>query len=192
EIQDRIRSLSKTVRLDGFRQGKVPLKVLNRLYGDQVRQEVAGKLMESSLREALIQEKLNPLDGPKIEPQPLEEGRDFAYSATFEVLPEFEPAGFENIQVERPVAEVTEQDLDNMIETLRQQRAVWNVVERPARAGDRVQVDFEGKIDGQGFVGGKGEDARLLLGKGELIKEFEEQLIGQTAGAEIAFDLPFP
>ena len=192
EIQDRMQSLSKTVRVDGFRRGKIPLKVIKRLYGDQVRQEVAGKLVESSLREALVQEKLNPLNGPKIEPQPLEEGRDFEYSATFEVLPEFEPAGFEQIQVELPVAEVTEQDVDNMIETLRQQRAVWNVVERPARAGDRVRVDFEGKIDGQDFVGGKGDNARLLLGKGELIKEFEEQLIGQMAGAEIAFDLTFP
>lgn len=192
EIQDRMRSLSKTVRLDGFRQGKIPIKMVDRLYGDQVRQEVVGKLVESSLREVLVQEKLSPLTGPKIEPQPLEEGQDFAYSATFEILPEFEPTGFEEIHVERPVAEVTEQDVDDMIETLRQQRAVWHVVERPAIAGDRVRVDFEGKIDERDFVGGKGDNARLALGKGELIKEFEEHLIGQTAGADIAFDLTFP
>ena len=192
EIQDRMRSLSKTIRLDGFRQGKIPLKVINRLYGDQVRYEVIGKLVENSLQEALVQEKLRPLDGPKIEPKPLEEGQDFEYSATFEILPEFEPTGFENIQVERPVAEVTEQDVDDMIETLRQQRAVWSAVERPAREGDRIRVDFEGKINGEDFAGGKGDNTELVLGKSNLVKGFEEQLIGLSAGAEVAFDLTFP
>lgn len=192
EIQDRMRSLSKTVRLDGFRQGKIPLKVIGRLYGDQVRYEVASKLVENSLQQALVQEKLRPLDGPKIEPKPLEEGQDFEYSATFEILPEFEPAGFESVQVERPVAEVTEQDVDDMIETLRQQRATWSVVERPAREGDRVRVDFAGKIDGQDFAGGKGDNTELVLGKSDLVKGFEERLIGLSAGAEIAFDLTFP
>ena len=170
EIQDRMRSLSKTIRLDGFRQGKIPLKVINRLYGDQVRYEVISRLMESSLQEALVQEKLRPLDGPKIEPKPLEEGQDFEYSATFEILPEFEPTGFENIQVERPVAEVTEQDVDDMIETLRQQRAVWSAVERPAREGDRIRVDFEGKINGEDFAGGKGDNTELVLGKSNLVE----------------------
>jgi trigger factor len=192
EMQDRMRSLSKTVRLDGFRKGKIPIKVIDRLYGDQVRYEVISKLVENSLQEALVQEKLRPLDGPKIEPQPFEEGRDFAYSATFEILPEFEPTGFEEIHVERPVAEVTEQDVDNMIETLRQQRAIWSVVERPAREGDRVRVDFEGKIDDRDFAGGKGENTNLVLGKSALLKDFEERLIGLSAGAEIVFDLTFP
>ncbi|MFO7641337.1 MAG: trigger factor [Candidatus Competibacteraceae bacterium] len=192
DIQDRMRSLSKTVRLHGFRQGKIPLKVIDRFYGDQIRQEIVGKLLESSLREALVQENLNPLHGPKIESQPLKEGRDFEYTATFEILPELEPAGFDQIQVERPVAEVTEQDVDRMIETLRRQQAVWNGVERPARAGDRVRIDFAGKLDGQDFVGGKGDNVWFVLGAGELINEFEEQLIDLTAGAEIAFDVTFP
>lgn len=192
EIQDRLVSMSRRVKVDGFRPGKVPLKLIRRMYGDQVRYEAVSELMEHSLRDALVQEKLNPLSGPRIEPKALEEGRDLEYSATFEVMPEFEPSGFENIRVERPVAEITEQDVDHMIETLRRQRAVWSAVERPARDGDRVRFSFEGKIDGQDFGGNKGENTQVVLGGASLLPDFEAQLIGLNAGAEIEFDLTFP
>lgn len=192
EIQDRLIAMSRRVKVDGFRPGKVPLKLIRRMYGDQVRYEAVSELMENSLRDALVQEKLNPLGGPKIEPKPLEEGQAFEYSATFEVMPEFEPSGFENIKVECPVAEVTEQDVDRMIETLRQQRTIWTAVERPARDGDRVRFDFEGKIDGQDFVGNKGENAQIVLGGKSLLPDFEAQLIGLSPGAETEFDLAFP
>jgi trigger factor len=192
EIQTRLQSLSRRVKLDGFRPGKVPLKLIKRLYGDQVRFETVSELVEHSLHEALDQEKLSPLGGPKIEPKVLEEGQPLEYSATFEVMPEFEPAGFENIKVERPVAEVTEQDVDHVIETLRQQRAIWNTVERPARAGDRVRLDFEGKIDGQDFAGNKQKNAQIVLGGKSLPPDFEARLIGLSTGAEIEFDLTFP
>ena len=192
EIQDRLIAMSRRVKVDGFRPGKVPLKLIRRLYGDQVRYEAVSELMEHSLRDALVQEKLNPLGGPKIEPKPLEEGQAFEYSATFEVMPEFDPSGFENIKVERPVAEVTEQDVDHMIETLRQQRTIWTAVERPARDGDRVRFDFEGKIDGQDFAGNKGENAQIVLGGKSLLADFETRLIGLTPGTETEFDLTFP
>ena len=158
EIQDRLLSLSRRVKVDGFRPGKVPLKLIQRMYGDQVRYEAMSELMERSLQKALLQEKLQPLGGPKVEPKNLEEGQDLEYSATFEVMPEFELNGLEGIKVERPMAEVTEEDIDHLIETLRQQRVVWNVVERPAQDGDRVRVDFVGTIDGQEFAGGKAEN----------------------------------
>ena len=192
DIQDRMRSLSKTVRMHGFRQGKIPLKVIDRRYGEQVRQEILGQLMENSLREALTQEGLRPLDSPKIEPKTFKDGQDFEYSVTFEILPEFEPTGIEEIRIEQPVAEVTEQDVDKMIETLRRQQAIWKVAERPARAGDRVRIDFVGQVDGQEIVGGKGDNAWFVLGAGELLKDFEDQLIDLTAGADIEFDLTFP
>ncbi|MBK8898167.1 MAG: trigger factor [Candidatus Competibacteraceae bacterium] len=192
EIQDRLQSLSRRVKVDGFRPGKAPLKLVNRLYGDQVRYEAVGELMENSLREALTAEKLNPLGGPKIEPKALEDGQDLEYSATFEVLPEFDPTGFESIRVERPSAEVAEQDVDTMLETLRQQRAVWNAVERPAAEGDRVRIDFEGTIDGQNFAGGKGDNVDVVLGKGAMLKEFEDRLVGLSANARTEFDLTFP
>ena len=192
EIQDRLVAMSRKVKVAGFRPGKVPLKIMQRMYGNQVRYEAVSELMEHSLRDALVQEKLNPLGGPKIEPKPLEEGQAFEYSATFEVIPEFEPSGFENIKVERPVAEVTEQDVDHMIETLRQQRTIWTAVERPARDGDRVRFDFEGKIDGQDFAGNKGENAQIVLGGKSLLADFETRLIGLTPGTETEFDLTFP
>ncbi|CDH44380.1 MAG: trigger factor [Candidatus Competibacteraceae bacterium] len=192
EIQDRLVSMSRRLKVDGFRPGKVPLKVIRRMYGDQARYEVVSELMEHSLREALVQEKLNPLGGPRLEPKMLEEGQDLEYCATFEVMPEFELSGFENIKVERPVAEVTDQDVDHMIETLRQQRVIWNAVERSACIGDRVRFDFEGASDGQGFAGGKGENADIVLGKGTMLKDFEDRLVGLSAGAETGFDLTFP
>jgi trigger factor len=192
EIQDRLVAMSRKVKVAGFRPGKVPLKIMQRMYGNQVRYEAVSELMEHSLRDALVQEKLNPLGGPKIEPKPLEEGQAFEYSATFEVMPEFDPSGFENIKVERPVAEVTEQDVDHMIETLRQQRTIWTAVERPARDGDRVRFDFEGKIDGQDFAGNKGENAQIVLGGKSLLADFETRLIGLAPGTETEFDLTFP
>lgn len=192
EIEDRLLSLSRRVKVDGFRPGKVPLKLVKRMYGDQVRYEAVGELMEHSLHEALLQEKLNPLGGPKIEPKALEDGQDLEYSATFEVMPEFDPTGFENIAVERPTAEITEQDVDNMLQNLRQQRATWREVERPAAESDRVRIDFEGAIDGQNFAGGKGENVNVVLGKGSMLKDFEDRLIGLSAGAGTEFDLTFP
>lgn len=192
EIQDRLLSLSRRVKVDGFRPGKVPLKLVKRMYGDQVRYEAVSELMEHSLHEALVLEKLNPLGGPKIEPKNLEDGQDLEYCATFEVMPEFDPTGFENIQIERPTAEVTEQDVDNMVQNLRQQRAVWSEVERPAAEGDRVRIDFEGTIDGQNFAGGKGDNVSVVLGKGSMLKDFEDQLAGLSAGAHTEFDLTFP
>jgi trigger factor len=192
EIQDRLISLSRRVKVDGFRPGKTPLKVVKRLYGDQARYEAVSDLMEHSLREALVQEKLNPLGGPTLEPKTLEEGQDLEYCATFEIMPEFDLSGFESIQVERPVASITEQDVDRMIETLREQQASWHAVDRPAQNRDRLRLDFAGAIEGQGFAGGHGDNVDIVLGKGTLLKDFEQHLLGLGAGAEIEFDMPFP
>jgi len=199
EIQDRLQSLSRRVKVDGFRPGKVPLKLVQRLYGDQVRYEAVSELMQNSLHEALTAEKLNPLGGPRIEPKSLEDGRDLEYCATFEVLPEFDPSGFETnpsgfetIKVERPNAEVAEPDVDRMLENLRQQRVTWGAVERPAAEGDRVRIDFEGAIDGENFAGGKGDNVEVILGKGAMLKDFEDHLAGLHPDADTEFDLTFP
>ena len=192
EIQDRLLSLSRRVKVDGFRPGKVPMKMIQRLYGDQVRYEAVTELMENSLHEALVQQQLNPLGGPRIEPRNLQEGQDLEYSATFEVMPEFQPTGFDTITVERPVAEVADQDVDDMIQNLRRQRGSWNVAERPAREGDRVRIDFTGRIDGEEFPGGKAENTEVVLGQGTMLKDFETPLHGLSAGAETEFDLTFP
>ena len=192
EIQDRLLSLSKQVKVDGFRPGKVPFKMVKRLYGERVRYEAVTELMERSLQEALISEKLNPLGGPRIEPKKFEEDQNLEYSATFEVMPEFEPTGFETIRVEKPLAEITEQDVDQMIQTLREQRTVWNKVDRPSVEGDRVRIDFEGKIDGENFAGGKAEGATVILGKGTMLPDFENGLNGLRSDAQTEFDVAFP
>lgn len=194
KVQDELRSLSRRAKVDGFRPGKAPLKLIQRMYGQQVHLDAITELMEHSLRDALVQEKLDPIGGPKVESKSLamEDGADLEYSATFEVIPEFEPTGFENIRVERPVAEVTDQDVDEMIETLRQQHANWRIVERPAQTADRVRFDFEGKLDGQDFPGNQGKGVQLILGKGSMLADFEAQLTGLAAGAATEFDLTFP
>ena len=192
EIQDRLVAMSRKAKVAGFRPGKVPLKIIKQMYGDQARYETVSELMQNSLRDALVQENLTPLGGPSIEPKVLEEGQALEYSATFEVMPEFDLSGFDNIKVERPVAEITEQDVDLMIDNLRRQRTNWSAVERPAHDGDRVRFDFEGKIDGQDFSGNKGTNAQMVLGGKTMLPGFEAQLIGLSAGAESDFDLTFP
>lgn len=191
EVQDRLKSLSRKAKLDGFRPGKVPVKVMKRMYGPQVHQEVVSDVLQSSFQEALIQEKLRPAGGPQIEPKSLEAGKDLEYSVTFEVFPEFEVTGIDGLRVERPVAEVTEADIDAMLETLRKQRTDWNPVERPAQEGDRVNITFEGKLNGEDFPGNKGEDVPVVLGAGMMNKDFEEKLSGVKAGDETEFDVSF-
>lgn len=191
EIEQRLQDLSRRVKLNGFRPGKVPLKVVKRMYGGQVRQEVLGELMQSSFQEAVSGQNLRPAAGPQISPSAAAEG-DFAYAATFEVLPEFELQGFEGIAVERPVAEVSDADIDSMLETLRKQRTVWTPVERPAQTGDRVTVSFEGTIDGVAFPGGKGDDVPVVLGAGGMLPDFENGLIGIAAGEAREIAVSFP
>lgn len=192
EVQNRLKSLIPKVKLAGFRPGKVPFKVIKRMYGPQVRQEVLGEVLETSYQDALTQNNLRPAGRPKIEPKNLKEGEDLQYSATFEVLPEFEVVGTDGIKVERPVAEVTEADIDAMIETLRKKRADWIEVERPAQRDDRVTIDFTGKINGQDFPDNQHEDMPLILGSGAMPDAFEESLLGLTKGATTQCEVTFP
>ena len=192
EIQNRLRDLTRKVKIHGFRPGKVPYKVVKRMYGPQVRKEVLGEVMQSSFQDAIEQEKLRPTGRPQIEPKNMEEGHNMEYSATFEVLPDFELQGIEGLKVERPIAEVTESDIDNMLETLRKQRVRWNDTDRSAQEGDRVTITFEGKLDGEGFPGHKGEHVPVVIGDGAMLKDFEERLIGSQSGNTLEFDMVFP
>ncbi len=192
EIQSRLQDLCRRVKLAGFRPGKVPLKVVRRMYGPQVRQEVMGERLESSFHEALHERSLHPAGQPSFEPHTMGEGEDLAYAATFEVFPEFEINGVEGIQVTRPAVEITEADVDAMVESLRRQRTRWSDVERPARDGDRVTIGFEGRIDGEAFPGNTGEDVPVVLGAGAMVPEFEAGLHGVEPGQETTFDVTFP
>jgi trigger factor len=191
-VDERLQRLSRTVRLKGFRPGKVPVKVVRQQFGQQVRQEVLGDVMQASFAEAVEQEKLTPASGPRIEPINLEQGGDLKYRAVFEIVPKIELQGLDTLPVERPVAEVLAGDVDAMIQNLREQKPTFVSVEREARDTDRVTVDFAGTIDGQPFEGGQGEDIPVVLGGGRMLKDFEAGLIGARAGEQRTIALTFP
>ena len=176
QVENKLQQLSRSVRIDGFRPGKVPLSVVKKRYGEQVRQEAAGELMASSYEQALQQENIRPVGQPTIEQTRNEPGQELEFVATFEVYPEVEPPQLSDITIERPVAEISESDVDNMFSKLRKQRATWSPVERAAVSGDRLEIDFEGTIDGQPFQGNAAKNVPLELGSGAMIPGFEEQL----------------
>lgn len=192
EVDSRLRNLARRVKMDGFRPGKVPFKVVKRKYDRQVRTEVVSDLMRQTLQEALHQEDLHPAGGPKIEPKNMEPGQGLEYSATFEVYPEIEPASLEGKTVERPAVEVTEADVDRMLDRLRTQRSTFEPVERAAAEGDQVTIDFEGTIDGEPFSGNTGEKVPVVLGSGSMIEGFEEQLTGVKPGEHRTLEVRFP
>ncbi|MGH8373104.1 MAG: trigger factor [Gammaproteobacteria bacterium] len=192
EVEERLRTLGKRAKLNGFRQGKIPFDVVKQRFGEQVRSEVVTDLLQSSCNDAFVQEKLSPAGGPRIDSVNNAPGKDLEFTAIFEVYPEFKLQGLESIELERPVAEVQESDIDAMVVNLQTQRADWETVERAAAKGDRVQVDFDGSLDGQAFAGGKGDKAQVELGAGRMLEDFEQGLMGIVAGEEREFDVHFP
>ncbi|MGB9428644.1 MAG: trigger factor [Gammaproteobacteria bacterium] len=192
EVEQRLKTLGKRTKLNGFRPGKIPFEVVKKRFGGEVRQEVLGDLLRETCNEALVQEKVNPAGGPRIDTVNNEPGKDLEYTATFEIYPDIQLHGIEGIPVERPVAEITEADIDMMVDNLRHQRAAWEIVPRAAHKGDRVQVDFDGSIDGTSFAGGKGEKALVVLGENRMLPDFEQGLDGMGAGEEREFDVKFP
>ena len=192
EIATRLKELSRTARLKGFRPGKAPLTVIRRQFGQQVHREVIGELLQASLTEALTQKQLAPAGNPRIEPQTVGEGQDLTYVATFEVFPEVALRPIGALQIERITAEVTESDVDAMIERLRKQQMKFTAVTRAAAGGDKVTVDFEGSIDGAPFAGGKGEGVAIVLGEGRMLAQLEQGLIGAAAGEERQIGVDFP
>ncbi|HEX5458756.1 MAG TPA: trigger factor [Steroidobacteraceae bacterium] len=192
EVEERLRSLGKRAKLNGFRPGKIPFDVVRKRFGEQVRSEVVTDLLQSSCNDAFVQEKLSPAGGPRIDSVNNAPGKDLEFTAVFEVYPEFKLQGLEGIKLERPVAEVQESDIDAMLENLRTQRADWETVEHAAARGDRVQVDFDGSIDGQPFAGGKAEQTLVEIGANRMLEDFENGIIGISAGEEREFDVHFP
>ncbi len=191
-VEKKLRDLSKSVRIDGFRPGKVPLKVVQQKFGGHVRQEVIGDVIESSYQEALIQEKVRPAGMPSIESIDSEGQEEMSFTAIFEVYPEVEKLELEAIEVEKPLVEIQESDFDAMLEKLRQQRKTWKEVDAAAKSGYQVMVDFEGRIDGETFEGGSGKDMPVELGGGQMLPEFEEGLEGIRAGEEKSVEVNFP
>ena len=191
-VKKELINAAKSVRIDGFRKGKVPMNIVEQRYGASVRQDVLGEAMQRSFVDAIIKEKINPAGAPNYVPGEYKEGEDFTFAVEFEVYPEVELKGLENIEVEKPVVEVNDEDVDAMLDTLRKQQATWKETDRAAEAEDRVTVDFTGSIDGEEFEGGKASDFVLAMGQGRMIPGFEEGLVGHKAGEEFSIDVNFP
>ena len=192
EIEQRLKRLSRTARLKGFRPGKAPLGIVRKQFGEQVRAEVVGDLMRSSFAEAVSQEHLQPATGPRIEPIELQPGADLKFAAVFEVLPEVRLKPLQDIAVERPAAAVGEGDLDAMLESMRRQRPNFTEVQRPAQDGDRVTVDYDGLIEGQPFEHNSGRDVSFLIGSGRVLPELERAIVGAVAGEQRAATVNYP
>jgi trigger factor len=192
EVETRLKSMTSRVRIDGFRPGKAPLKIVKQHYGSQVHMEVIGEVMQKSFRDAVTKESLKPAGAPSIAPKTMGEGQPLEYVATFEVYPEIKLADCSALQIERPKAEVKPADVDEMIETLRKQRTTFETVSRASQKDDQVTISFTGYVDGVAFEGGKADNVPVVIGSGSMIPGFEEHLIGKNANDSFSFDVTFP
>ncbi len=192
EVNNRLQRAAKNIKMDGFRPGKVPMNVIKQRYGAGVRQEVLGEVMSQSFYEAVNQENLRPAGQPNIEPRKMDAGADIEFVATFEIFPDVELVDLTGVEISRPKADVTDEDVDKMIDVFRNQQGSWDIVERAAQSGDQVIVDYVGTRDGEAFEGGSAEDSELLLGSARMIPGFEDGIEGMTAGEEKVLSLTFP
>lgn len=191
-VKSRLQQLAKTQRLNGFRPGKVPVSVIKKRFGKAVRQEVTGEVMQQNFYQAIIQEKINPAGMPQFELTKDTDGEDLEFAATFEIYPEVEVADLSALNIEKPVVEISDKDLSEMMKTLQSQHSTYKECKRKAKKGDKLTIDFVGTIDGEEFDGGKAEDFPLELGKNQMIPGFEEPLIGAKTGDEVVADVNFP
>ena len=190
--KEQLKGYAKNARVDGFRKGKVPHSIIEQRFGLAARQDVLSDEMQRAFFEGIMAEKIALAGRPTFTPNNYQPGQDFSFSATFEVFPEVELKGLENIEVEKPVVEITEADLDKMVDVLRKQQATWAESQEAAKAEDRVVIDFVGSVDGEEFEGGKATDFALAMGQGRMIPGFEEGIVGHKAGEQFDIDVTFP
>ena len=193
KMESRLQSLAREVKLDGFRPGKVPKNVVKKMFGSRVRGEVTGDMIQSSYFDALQDQGLKPASPPHVVPADQEkEGGGFQYTAEFEVYPEVSLEGVEQIEIKRLVAQVQEHDIDAMIEKLRDQKKEWKEATLPAKAQDRITINFTGVSEGENFTDGKTENYKVVIGSGQMIPGFEDNLLGVEVNVEKTFTITFP
>jgi trigger factor len=191
EVNARLNKLARTVRMPGFRPGKVPLKMVAASYGAQVQAEVLNDKVGEAFNAAVSAGKLRVAGAPRVEPK-TGEGKDLAFSATFEVYPDIDIGNLSGTDVKRATCSVGDADIDRTIEIMRRQRATYEAVTRGAQDGDRLTIDFRGTRDGVAFDGGSSSDFVLTLGQGRMLPEFEVALQGLATGSSKWFPLTFP
>ncbi|EIJ67381.1 trigger factor [Pasteurella bettyae] len=191
-VREELKRVSKTARIDGFRKGKVPAQIIEKRFGASVRQDVLNDLLPRHFFDLAFQEKVNLAGRPTFAVESYEVGKDLQFTATFEVYPEVILQGLENIKVEKTTVEISDADVDNMVEVLRKQQATWAETDNAANKEDRVTIDFVGSVDGEEFEGGKANDFVLAMGQGRMIPGFEEGILGHKAGDKFDIDVTFP
>jgi trigger factor len=193
EVEKRILRLARKAKMDGFRPGKVPLKVVAQQYGHEVRQEVLGESVQQRFNDAVREQNLKVAGYPKIDMKPSPEGaQELMFSAVFEVYPAIVVGEISAATVERPEVAVSNADVDKTIEILRKQRVTYAPAERGAAAGDQVDIDYRGTLGGEEFKGGQAKGYKLVIGEGRTLKDFEDAVIGMKAGESKSFELTFP
>ncbi|MFO1391093.1 MAG: trigger factor [Agitococcus sp.] len=191
-VNKKINQAARTIKMDGFRVGKVPLNVVKKRYGASIRAEALDDIIRDAYVGALQQTELKVAGFPSIEPISFDEGKDVEFAAVVEVYPEVTVADFAALAVERPTSEVTDADVDTMIANLRRQRAKWEESSEAAAEQDRLTIDFEGSVAGEKFDGGTAQDFNIVIGAKRMIPGFEEQLVGAKAGDELTITVTFP
>ena len=192
EVSQRLTRVGQTAKLKGFRPGKVPAKILQQRYGDQVRQEVVTDVIRSSYSRALVQEQLHPAGGPSIEPMSVDGDEQFAFTATFEIYPDISLKSLGSLSIEKPQVKIVAADIEDTLDRLRDQRADWQSVERKAEPGDRVIADFIGRIGNETFAGGEGKEVPIIVGEGQVVADFDKALKGVTADQSKSAKVKFP
>jgi trigger factor len=192
QVDERLKRLARTVRMAGFRPGKVPLKMVAQQYGPQVRSEVIGDAVQKALSDAVRDQNLRVAGYPRIERKAATTEGQLEFSATFEVYPEIVPGDLSGVTIERPTLSVGEPEVERTLEVLRKQRVRYEAAVRAATTGDRVTIDFKGTIDGQEFSGGSGTDVALVLGAGRMLPDFETGLVGASASETKSIPVNFP
>jgi len=190
KINERLKTLAREAKIDGFRPGKVPQKVVKKMYGARVREEITGDLIQTNYFQALQDNDLRPAGMPQIEPVQADEG--FHFTATFEVYPEIVLDAIDAAAVTKPVAVVGASDVAAMIEKLKEQRKVWMASEQDSQDGDKVTIKFSGVCDGENFTDGTVDDFQVEIGSKNMIPGFEEQVTGLAVGATKTFEITFP
>ena len=191
-IQGRLKQISKKVKIQGFRPGKVPMKIVEQQYRGTATSDVLPELIQTSLGEALVAADVSPAVQPDILPDAIEKGQDFTFTAVFDVLPEFEKLDLEGVKVEKPSSSVQDADVKRVIENMRKQQMSWKEVKRKSKKGDRVILDFVGRVDGEEFEGGKADDYAFVLGEGQMLEDFDKGVTGMKAGEQGSFEVVFP
>ena len=194
EITTKLKETSRRIKLPGFRPGKVPLKEVRRRFGPAVRAEVAQEIMQSSYMDAVNQEELSPAGAPELDIVNIDIGADLEFTATFEIFPSIEIADLSGVKIKQPVAEVQTEDLETMISRLQEQRKEWIDLDQGSKSeqGHRITVDFIGKMDGEEFEGGTGQEVQIEIGSGQMIEDLEKGLIGLSTEESVTIPVTFP